>query len=175
MTPLDELASVPKEMAPPPALEDRVAAALRSESLLRPQSPSWWWRAAAAIFLLAGGILIGRMTSPDAAVVPQHASASRFLFMLTDGDTSGDEAARSERYRQWAIEQQSAGRQITGERLAPTGLGVNRQGSAPIFAPEVQGYFVISAANIEDAAAVARSSPHVQSGGLIIVRPIDTP
>jgi hypothetical protein len=163
MKPLDEVASAPKEMAPPPALEDRVAAALRAQSLLRPQQPpSWWWRVAAAVVLLGSGILIGRVTSPAATVPPQQASTNRFLFMLTDGDTSGDDVARSERYRQWAIEQQAAGRQITGERLANTGLAVMRQGSAPMPSPDVQGYFVVSAANIEDAAAVARSSPHVQ-------------
>jgi hypothetical protein len=40
---------------------------------------------------------------------------------------------------------------------------------------EVQGFFVVSAASLEEAAAVARSSPHVRDGGRIVVRPIDTP
>lgn len=174
MKPLDELASLPKEMAPPPALEDRVAHALRDQMLLRPSS-SGWWKVAAAILILAGGILIGRVTTPAATAVPQHASANRFLFMLMDGDTSGDDVARSERYRQWAIDQQTLGREISGERLAPTGLAVVRAGSGPVLSPDVQGFFIVSAANIEEAATVARSSPHVQSGGMIIVRPIDTP
>lgn len=175
MTPLDELASLPKEIAPPSALEDRVAAALRGQSLLGRPSPSGWWRAAAAVLLVAGGIAVGRLTSPRIDNPQRMAPGNRFLFMLTDADTSGDDAARAERYRQWAVEQRSAGRLITGERLADTGLAVVRQGSAPLLSPEVQGYFIVAASSLEDAATVARSSPHVQSGGTIIIRPIDTP
>ena len=63
----------------------------------------------------------------------------------------------------------------TGERLADSGVAVMRHGSAPIARAEVQGFFVVSASSMDDAVAVARSSPHVQSGGTIIVRPIDTP
>ncbi len=177
MTRLDELASIAKEMAPPPELEHRVATALRKESLLRPQPVSWAWRTAAALVLVTGGIVVGRLTAPasGAAIVPPQSSTPRFLLMLTDGDTSGDDVERAARYRSWASEQRSAGRAITGERLAPTGLAVVRAGSGPVVTPDVQGYFVVSAASIEDAATVARSSPHVQSGGMIIVRPIDTP
>jgi hypothetical protein len=175
MTPLDELASLPKDIAPPPALEDRVAAALRGQSLLRRPSPSGWWKAAAAVLLVAGGIAIGRLTSTRVDDAQRPAPGNRFLLMLTDADTSGDDGARAERYRQWAVDQRSAGRLITGERLADTGLAVVRQGSAPLVSPEVQGYFIVSASSIEEAATVARSSPHVQSGGTIIVRPIDTP
>jgi len=177
MKPLDELASIAKEIAPPPDLEHRVAEALRGESLLRPQAASWGWRAAAAVLLLTGGVVIGRLTAPAVSndAVPPPSATNRFLLMLTEGDTSGDDGERAARYGQWAVEQRAAGRDITGERLAPTGLAVVRAGSGPVLAPDVQGYFVISAASLEDAATVARSSPHVQSGGTIIVRPIDTP
>lgn len=178
MKPLDELATVAKEMTPPPGLEDRVVGALRGQSLLGTRSTAWGWQAAAALFLLGTGVLFGRFSAPapDLDTAVSRSSMPRFLLMLTDGeDDSGDDVERSARYRQWVIDQRSAGRAITGERLAPSGLAVVRSGSGPVLTPDVQGYFVISAASIDDAASVARSSPHVQSGGMIIVRPIDTP
>lgn len=174
---LDELAIVAKEMTPPPGLEDRVVGALRGQSLLRTRSTAWGWQAAAALVLLGTGVLLGRFSAPapDLDTAASRSSMPRFLLMLTDGDDSGDDVERSVRYRQWAMDQRSAGRGITGERLAPSGVAVVRSGSGPVLTPDVQGYFVISAASIDDAASVARSSPHVQSGGMIIVRPIDTP
>ena len=72
-------------------------------------------------------------------------------------------------------QQRDAGRQISGERLADSGVAVGMRGELPIARAEVQGFFVVSASTMDDAVAVARSSPHVQSGGTIIVRPIDTP
>ena len=129
--------------------------------------------AAAAVLLLTVGILIGR--SIPARTDERAVNAPRFLFLLTDLDTSGDDAARSEAYRQWAVQQRDSGRQISGERLADSGVAVVSRGEAPIGRTEVQGFFVVSASTMDEAVAVARSSPHVRSGGTIIVRPIDTP
>jgi hypothetical protein len=173
--PLPELGSLPREMAPPPGLESRVIAELRQQSLLRPAARSPWVQAAAALLLLSAGVMIGRLSAGPVPDRSNAVTAGRFLLMLTGADTSGDDAARAEQYRLWAVDQRSAGREISGERLAASGMAVTRAGSGPVTNPEVQGYFVVSAASLEDAAAVARSSPHVQSGGIIIVRPIDTP
>jgi hypothetical protein len=172
--PLEELTSLGREISPPPALEARIVAGLRDQGLVR-SSPRWpWLQAAAAIVLLAAGVALGRSTAAPPAS-PASAPSNRYLFLLTDADASGDDAQRAEAYRRWAVDQRSAGRQISGERLAPSGVAVVRNGSAAVVSPEVQGFFVVSASDIEDAAAVARSSPHVQNGGVIIVRPIDTP
>ncbi len=172
--PLPELASLPREIAPPADLESRIVDGLYARSLLMRPARSPWLQAAAAVVLLAGGIAIGRMTAGDADPAPVAAS-NRFLFMLLGADTSGDDRARAEAYRQWAVDQRSSGRQVSGERLANTGLAVVRNGSSPVIDPELQGFFVISAADMDEATAIARSSPHVQGGGLIIVRPVDTP
>lgn len=171
--PLPELDALARELPPPPDLEARVIGALRDRSLVRP--PHARWRtAAAAVLLLGAGVLIGRTTVAPADRAP-GVDMPRFLFMLTDAPPANDDAARAEEYRLWAVEQRAAGRQVSGERLASTGIAVTRRGSAAMPAPEVQGYFVVTATNIDEAVAVARSSPHVQSGGLILVRPIDTP
>jgi hypothetical protein len=172
MNPVPEIDSLPKEIAPPPGLEERVVARLRAQSLLRPRSR--WLQAAAAVVLLASGFGIGRMTSQIEST-PAPAASNRYLLLLTKADTSGDDAARAARYGQWAVEQRAAGRQISGERLADNGLAVTPAGSSPAADVAVQGFFIVSAASLEDAATVARSSPHVHAGGTVIVRPIDTP
>jgi hypothetical protein len=45
--------------------------------------------------------------------------------------------------------------------------------SEPADTGDVRGFFVISAATLEEATAVARSCPHTARGGRVIVRPID--
>jgi hypothetical protein len=173
MTP-PEMNSLPREVTPPPELEARVVSALRAEGLLRPTTTISWMHVAAALVLLAVGIFIGRAW-PQQPSDPIATSDPRFLFLLTEADTSGDDAARAEAYRQWAVQQRDAGRQISGERLADSGVAVVRRGELPIARAEVQGFFVVSASTLDEAVTVARSSPHVQSGGTIIVRQIDTP
>jgi hypothetical protein len=175
MTPLPELHSLPREMPPPPELESRVVSALRATALLRAPTRRSWVSAAAAILILVSGIWIGRSVPGPAMNDARPLASTRFLFLLTGADTSGDDAARAEAYWRWAVTQREAGRQISGERLADTGFAVMSEGVAPIAGAEVQGFFVVSASTMDDAVAVARSSPHVQSGGTIIVRPIDTP
>jgi hypothetical protein len=172
--PLPELQSLARELPPPVDLESRLVGSLRAERLLREPRRSMWLQAAAAVLLIAGGIAIGRMTATRPAAPPATESR-RFLFMLTDAAPAGDDRARAEQYRQWAADVRAGGRQISGERLANSGIAVVRNGSSPVMEPEVQGFFVISASGIDEAETIARSSPHVQSGGLIIVRPIDTP
>ena len=58
----------------------------------------------------------------------------------------------------------------------PTACSSNEAGKdAPVRDDQLQGFFIVSGADLDDAANVARSSPHVQAGGRVIVRPIDTP
>jgi hypothetical protein len=172
--PVAELASLPRDVPPPADLESRVVDAMYARSLLNRPSRSPWLHAAAAVVLLAAGIAIGRSTTTGVDESPV-VTPNRFMLMLIGADPTGDDRARAERYRQWSVEQRSTGRQVSGDRLANRGIAVVRNGSSAVMEPEVQGFFVISAADIDEAAAIARSSPHVQAGGLIIVRPIDTP
>lgn len=173
--PVPELEALARELPPPPDLESRLVRSLRAESLLGDSRRSPWLYAAASILLVASGIAIGRMGATGSTAPQQTVQPNRFLLMLTDADPVGDDAARAEQYRQWAADVRAAGHQISGDRLANGGIAVMRDGSAPVMNPEVQGFFIVSASGLDEAAAVARSSPHVRSGGLIIVRPIDTP
>ena len=173
--PVPELESLVRELPPRPDLESRLVRSLRGEGLLGASRRSPWLYAAASILLVAGGIAIGWMGAKRSTGPQQTVQPNRFLFMLTAAAPVGDDAARAEQYRQWAAGVRAEGHQISGDRLANGGIAVMRDGSAPVMNPEVQGFFIVSASGLEEAAAVARSSPHVRSGGLIIVRPIDTP
>ncbi len=167
---------LPREVAPPPPLEDRVVAALSREGLVR-ATPAMFRRAwtpwAAAVLVFAAGALAGAMWDGGAATTAP--GQPKFLLLLEGGErVSGEEETRTvEAYRAWAGGLSAAGRFITGERLASGAAVV--PGADVADAGRVQGYFIVSARDLADAAAVAEASPHVARGGRIIVRPIDTP
>jgi hypothetical protein len=165
---------LPREIAPPPDLEERSVARLRREGLLRPATgrAPWWASAAAAVLLFAAGAWSGVMwANARTADVPR---SPRFLLLLHGAASSpGEEARTAQAYGAWAARLRNQGRAITGERLGPQAVVV-----PPAPAPDagaLQGYFVVSAADLADAIAVAEASPHVARGGQVIVRPIDTP
>jgi hypothetical protein len=83
------------------------------------------------------------------------------------------EASIVDEYRQWATGLARGGRFITGERLsgdAPVVIGDRGMPAADVASAAVSGYFVVSAASLEEARAIARASPHVRRGGVIVVR-----
>jgi hypothetical protein len=167
---------LPRELPPPPALEDRVVTALAHDGLLREPAPlrrRWWMQTAAAALLFASGVLAGVMW--DSGPTPVAPGQPRFLLLLAGGESvsPAEEMRTVEAYRAWAAGLRDAGRFITGQRLSPEAAMVPR--AAVEDESSVQGYFIVSAADLADAAAVAQASPHVARGGRIIVRPIDTP
>lgn len=166
---------LPREISPPPGLEDRTVAALSQARLLRAPAPQWrtrWTRVAAAVVLFAAGVMTGAMWSGAAANVAP--GQPRFLLLLYGGSSvSQEEEARVvEEYRAWAGRIQREGRLITGERLDSQAIAVP---DGAIADDPVQGYFIVSGADLSDAVSVAQFSPHVARGGRIVVRPIDTP
>jgi hypothetical protein len=175
-TPLPEMSRLPRDVAPPPGLEDRVVAAMRQEKLLRPAGRAPWLQVAAALVFLAIGIGIGRWLLPQPVPpTPIVQFQPRFMLLLSGAAPVADDNARAREYGAWASAESKKGRYITGERLADEALLIERDRPSSRVPAEVQGFFVVSAAALEEAAAVARSSPHVRDGGRIVVRPIDTP
>ena len=170
--PLPELSSLPREIEPPPPLEDRVVSAMRDASLIRRRAGLVWWQLAAAAALFTAGVAAGRLSTPGGTPPTVQ---PRFLLLLLAGPATGLENARVAEYRAWAIAQREAGRQITGERLASGGVLVDRAGTDAPVHDDLQGFFIVSGAGLDDVANVARTSPHVRAGGRVIVRPIDTP
>ena len=165
---------LPPDVTPDSSLEDRVVETLAREQLLkrsRPSAASRGWQLAAAAVLFAAGAVAGtawhRASQP---VVTQP----RYLLLLHGASTASaaDERNAVAAYRAWATRLAGEGRYVTGERLSAESRVVPPGGSAT---DPVQGYFIVSAASLGDAIAVAETAPHVARGGHIVVRPIDTP
>jgi hypothetical protein len=180
---------LPREIPPPADLEDRTVAVLYQQGLLHPTplekggaSPGLrqrvpgaagaWRRIAAAILMFAAGAWFG--AAWDTPAGSPEPGTPRFLLLLEGASTvsATDESRVFEEYRAWAGQLRRGGRFVSGERLGAASVAVPA-GNADL--DPIQGYFVVSASDLRDAVAVAESSPHVARGGLVRVRPIDTP
>lgn len=154
------------EIEPPKDLEDRVVSALRHRGLLGARgrrAARLPLAVAAAVVLLASGYVLGAWhTRPRPAALP---SEPRFVLLLheTPSTRSIDipEQALVEEYRNWARRIHANGRAITGEKLKDAA------------GETLSGFFIVEAATLEAARAIADSCPHVRYGGRIEVREID--
>jgi hypothetical protein len=160
-----------RDIVPPPELEDRTVATLISAQLIEraPASRSRAWQAAAAIAIFAAGLAVGRVAAPGRPAAPAD---SRYLLLLEGGPpaaSAAEETATVAAYRAWAMKLREEGRAISGERLADVSIAVPTSTSST---SDLRGFFLISASNLEEAAAIARSCPHAQRGGRVVVRPI---
>jgi hypothetical protein len=172
------IAGLARERMPSAGVEERVVATLRRRGLLRRAEPSRQAQRlralAAAILLLAVGYAAGRAAGGRAA----EPSEPRFALLLLRGqervDAPAAEAGRVAEYRAWARDLARRGRYVHGEKLEDRSvrLAAAAGGSEAASAQEVRGFFIISAASLEDALAVARACPHLKHGGTIVVRPI---
>ena len=177
---------LPRELAPPPELEERVVAALAGRGLVRgPRGGRGRiGRAVAAVaaglLLMTAGVWIGRALPEGRARTLGADASPRFVLFLLRGQESDrpeEEGARVAEYRAWARGLAASGRSVSGEklddreeRLGAPGALVAAAAAAP--EEEIRGYFVISAVSLDDALAVARGCPHLNHGGRIVVRPI---
>ena len=164
-------------------LEDRVVRTLEDRGLLRREERSSGngrrWRspaqlAAAVALLLLGGAL-GAMLGPamlgDSGRAPSPATATdapRFALLLYDRA----EGATVRDMTLWARELQRRGHSITGAKLERSRVLVSSSGS-DVGEALMTGFFVVSAADVKEAEAIARSSPHALHGGRIVIRPVE--
>ena len=181
----EALGRLPRESAPPPALEDATVAALARRRLLRrthrtlPIRP--WLAIAASLLLFLGGLAIGRQ-----GLAPQSAEdgRSRFALFLYEGpeyDQPAPEAMaqRVREYAAWATEKRGNGVVEGGEKLRDDGdLAIEPDGrtdEAAVMpgASRLAGYFVVQAEDRRAAAEIARTCPHVRYGGRIVIREIE--
>ncbi|HUF26128.1 MAG TPA: YciI family protein [Gemmatimonadaceae bacterium] len=183
-------ARVPAHAAPP-ALEQRVVDSLARRGLLAPsrsgdprRSRHRGWRAmallATAAALFVGGVFAGR-GRPPASLAPD--STARYALLLYGGADwpGGDaEAARVDEYRQWARALAGRGHLVTGEKLrndalelVTPGAGALPSGTGSPSDGVLGGFFIISASSAAEAEAIARTMPHLQHGGRVVVRPIE--
>jgi hypothetical protein len=155
---------------PPPEVLERVLEELgRSGHLRQRRLAAWTLSAAASVALFVGGLLVGeRRASP--------AGDPRPLYMLLLYDvavtTPQEEAARVSEYGAWARRLHAAGHLKAGEKLKDEAFVLG----PPVGAAEdgrLGGYFLVAAADLEQALAIARDCPHVRHGGRVVVRPLD--
>jgi hypothetical protein len=181
---------LPREITPPADLEDRTVAVLYQQGLLHSTAlesrgggsglrlrvtgaAGAWRRIAAAVLIFAAGAWFGAAwDTPAGSPAPGN---PRFLLLLEGASTvsAADESRVFEEYRAWAGQLRRNGRFVSGERLGAASVAVPAGNADSL--DQIQGYFVVSANDLRDAVAVAGSSPHVARGGLVRVRPIDTP
>lgn len=180
------LAALPREQAPPPELQEKIVHALKARGLILLSSTVRAWTFPRAAGALAAAILIGAIGfglgkwQRNAAEI--SSSRPLFVLFLYDGDESpGHEKEQVEEYRNWAVHVSQTGRMVSGEklkyegrvmRLASGGLEIGGLTGEPRNAA-LGGYFLIAAKNLEEAARIAASCPHLKYGGTIAVREID--
>ena len=181
----EALAALPREAAPPPALEEATVRALAARGRLRrpprrrPTPAELGLALAASALLFLGGLAVGRRAEspPPAPAGPQ------FALLLYEGPeyrhaASGEEAERVREYSAWAGLRAERGELVAGEKLREEpDLVIGADGTvttpAPAAGPRLAGFFIVRAADRASALEIARSCPHVRYGGSIVLREIE--
>jgi hypothetical protein len=166
------LRALPREVDPSRDLEQRVVTALRRDGLLQDRRTPAWWQIAAGLLLFAAGAGAGALLRPSPDVTSSR-DRQFMLLLYKIGEQSGTEAERVAAYGEWAANLREGGRQISGARLADVAVSIPESAAIDTSIDSLQGYFVVSAADVDDARRVAAESPHVRYGGRVVVRPID--
>jgi hypothetical protein len=184
----NELRAMKQSPEAPPWLENRIADALAGRGLIHrgiyaPRSQRrarWIWpltSAAACVLCFAAGI---EYATPRP--YPQPApTGNRYILLLTRTDNvvasgSPEEAVLAREYSAWAQQQRRAGNLLSGERLQDDSITLSGAGGhSEIRGSDTNlgGFFLVSAANLDSAIAIARTCPHLQHGGTVVIRPID--
>jgi hypothetical protein len=178
----DPFAPLDREAPPPSRLKHRVVRSLRDAGVIRPDRSAAWrvaW-AAAVLVAAAGGYLAGRGEAP----APADGGPGRYLLLLYQDasfQTRVPEAELVAEYAAWARELAGRGRLTAGDKLGDTARVLGAPSREAMAEPEpvqpggrVTGFFVVRAPDLAQAAAIARTCPHLRYGGWIVVRPIET-
>lgn len=123
-----------------------------------------------------------------ADVAPVAAAVSQFTLLLFENDryeVPGDDAAmtaRVQEYGGWARSIAETGRFVSGEKLSDEGCWCRMEAGAMTVAKPIAdagrgvlaGYFVIGAADFDEALKLANTCPHLKYGGSVEIRRIET-
>jgi len=170
-------------MDPPNNLEENIVMELRNRNLISRASDSRaLTRLAAAFLILVLGGTVGYFLGSDDRPTAPVEKNPRFVLLLHEiPDPAEDTEAMVSEYGRWARSIHSEGRFINGEKLKLSGRILARSSGEPetsVWAfPEeseiLSGFFIIEAANYEEAAEIAAQCPHLKYGGTIELREID--
>ena len=180
----DALRRMASNDTPPAGLEDRVVQTLRRRGVLggvprNQRLQRWALPAAAALAALAIGFALGRRTAPAADAGPPRYALLLYEDQSFQAPPPGDEARYVAEYSRWAAEVNAAGTGLTGEELGdrgriiePGGAAIDRDRAAE-GGSVLSGFFIVQAADLERATAIAKTCPHLKHGGRVVIRPIE--
>ena len=157
---------------PPPSLESRVIASLRRTRVLRPRERGLL-RPLTVAMLAAASLIIGLAIGRSMLRTPGDDTGPRYLLLLYQDSTFVADRPSAQivaEYAAWADSLGRAGRLDAGEKLGDARVVV---GDASIAGTAPSGFFVVRASTLEDARALAASSPHVRRGGTVRVTAIE--
>lgn len=141
--------------------------------------------AAIAIVALVVGLAAGQRfdgAGQQGQQPTEAAISNQYAMLLYENEAyrrpePGGMEARIGEYSQWAREVAAKGTYVTGEKLTNDALLLLPDGgrSPTIPAAEqgaLEGFFIISANDLEEAAAIAATCPHLRYGGSVSLRRI---
>jgi hypothetical protein len=133
--------------------------------------------AAAIALLLLGGAGGYWMRGPDTSVPPVAGDDGSYLLLVRgpEPDTGDPPEVIVGEYVAWANELADRGLLIGGNKLRDEPGRWISGATVPDTrtVSDVSGYFLISAANYEEAVATAEDSPHIKYGGTFEIREVD--
>ena len=159
--------------APSDALEARVRLSLDAERARSTRRrPRKAWVALAAIVLLSmTGILLRRQSSTPGSAEPRYLLLLYENARFSPGNASHEQLVAE--YSAWAGGLAERGLLVDASELGEEerligGAGESTRGPAGMLG----GYFIVRAATMQAAAAIAATSPHLKYGGEVAVRPL---
>jgi hypothetical protein len=154
-----------------PELEARVKASLGKRPAAVIRGPSRRaWVAVAALVVVAGALI---WLPPGAPA----ADSPRYLFLLYEGNRFDRGGATHQQlvgeYAVWAGSLAERGKLVEASELGEeehllSGAGESTRAAAGT----ISGFFIVRAADMTEAAAIAATCPHLKYGGEIAVRPL---
>ena len=154
---------------PPRGLEESTVTALRARGLVKP--PTRRMTAAAGLAAIAAALVaaIGWSVTHRSAAPP---AGPRFVLLLYAGTDpiAGTPDTRRLEYAQWARDLSAGGTAIAGEELSEEARDVPSAPGAPPAGPLPRGFFIVSAPDLDAAARIASTCPHLRYGGRIVIK-----
>ena len=159
---------------PPTALGERISRTLRANDLVATQAPRYarqGLRAAALILAIAGAFWMG---SQQRSAAVAEDPRPQFLVLLYEDSTYRDDRPVREivaEYAGWADSLRRDRALVLGEKLGNGHNEIPALATRDIDHPT--GLFIVRARDLQQATALAQTSPHVRYGGHLVVHAID--
>jgi hypothetical protein len=97
----------------------------------------------------------------------------RYMLLLYGADrTPEEEPRRVSEYTAWARSIASGGVHVSGEKLEDRAMLLGAAQGAHLDPDDLGGFFIVGARDDQAAEALARTHPHLNYGGRVLVRPI---